>query len=82
MSTVGCYSNLQNCPTKGIAPMPKDTRTVVKEEMKRQKELDKLEAKYQNGEISKLEYGIQKAIVNNMPIITDPRSGMHFSTTA
>ena len=81
MSTVGYVGKMQNYSTANFAPVPKDTRTIVREEIKRQKELDKLEEKYQNGDISKLEYKLQKALINNMPIIPDCNC-KQFSTTA
>ena len=60
-------------PPKGIygesfAPREKSTREIVREEIQRQKKLDELETKYQNGEISKFEYTIQKAVLNMPPI--------------
>lgn len=56
-----------------FAPHEKSTRQIVREEIQRQKKLDELEAKYQNGEISKLEYNVQKAVLN-MPVVFDKAS--------
>lgn len=53
-----------------FAPQEKTTRQIVREEIQRQKQLDKLEEKYQNGEISKFEYKVQKAVLN-MPNLED-----------
>lgn len=76
MTTVASTTSFT--PNKGInsesfAPMPKSTRQIVREEIQRQKKLDDLEAKYQNGEISKFEYTIQKAVLNMPPITCEPR---------
>lgn len=69
-------TELQN----SFAPQEKSTRQIVREEIQRQKQLDKLEEKYQNGEISKFEYKVQKAILNtpNLVDVVQPS----FSTTA
>ena len=62
-------------PKNGInggsfAPQQKSTREIVRQELQRQKNLDELEAKYANGEISKLDYNVQKAILN-MQVVFD-----------
>lgn len=47
-----------------IAPRKKDnTREIIKEELEKQKKLDKLEEKYNAGEISKFEYTVSKAML-------------------
>lgn len=82
MTTVAC-TNTHKCNCIGqsnFAPVPKDTRTIVREEIQRQKALDKLEEKYQAGEISKFEYNVQKAMINGFPQITNPKPS--YSTTA
>ena len=55
---------------ESFAPQDKSTRQIVREEIQRQKKLDELEVKYQKGEISKLEYNVQKAVLN-MPVVFD-----------
>ena len=71
MTTVASTTSF--APNKGIyggsfAPQQPSTREIVREEIQRQKKLDELETKYQNGEISKFEYTIQKAVLNMPPI--------------
>ncbi|MBQ8887367.1 MAG: hypothetical protein IJY61_06675 [Candidatus Gastranaerophilales bacterium] len=60
---LGVYGN-------SFAPQEKPTKQIVREEIQRQKKLDKLEEQYKNGEISKLDYNVQKAILN-MPVVFD-----------
>lgn len=71
---------MNKCMDNQFAPQEKTTRQIVREEIQRQKQLDKLEEKYQNGEISKFEYKVQKTILNmpNLEDIVQPS----FSTTA
>ena len=75
MTTVAASKTLvqQNKIGDSFAPQQKPTRQIVREEIQRQKKLDELEAKYQNGEISKLEYNVQKAVLN-MPAVFDKAS--------
>lgn len=72
MSTTALNGNYQNY---GFAPRPStgDVRRVVREEIKRQKKLDELEAKYQAGEISKFEYNINKFVLNMPQELPDVR---------
>ena len=73
MTTVSASKTF--APQQGVhggsfAPQEKSTRQIVREEIQRQKKLDKLEEQYKNGEISKLDYNVQKAILN-MPVVFD-----------
>lgn len=75
MTTIASTTSF--APNKGIhgdsfAPMPRSTREIVREEIQRQKKLDELETKYQNGEISKFEYTVQKAFLNMPAIKPEP----------
>lgn len=83
MPTVGrcglCASNSE----RSFAPKEKDTRTIVREEIQRQKQLDKLEEKYNAGEISKFEYTVQKAIIKGLPVTINVKPDVcKFATTA
>ena len=52
-----------------FAPQPQskdNTKLIVKTELKRAKELEKLEAKHERGEISDFDYRINKAAINLM----------------
>ncbi len=83
MTTVAC-TNTHKCNCMGhssFAPMPKDTRTIVREEIQRQKALDKLEEKYQAGEISKFEYNVQKAMIKGFPMLPEVQT-VKYTTTA
>ena len=64
-----------------FAPEGKTTRQIVREEIQRQKKLDALETKYQNGEISKFEYNVQKAMLNIPNLIETPQT-MHVNCVA
>jgi hypothetical protein len=73
MTTVGTsktFAPNNNVYGNSFAPQEKPTRQIVREEIQRQKKLDELELKYKNGEISKLEYNVQKAVLN-MPVVFD-----------
>ncbi len=72
MSTTAITSNY---PT-AIMPQEKSPRQIVRQEIKRAKELEALQAKYEAGEISKFEYAVNKAAIemvynsdfpNNLP---------------
>lgn len=55
---------VETCP-RGVMPTRQnDVRRIVREEIERQKKLDELERKYQNGEISKFEYYTNKVALN------------------
>ena len=50
-----------------FAPQPQskdNTKLIVKTELKRAKELEKLEEKHKNGEITDFEYRVNKAAIN------------------
>ncbi len=50
-----------------FAPRPQskdNTKLIVKTELKRAKELEKLEEKHKNGEITDFEYRVNKAAIN------------------
>ena len=55
------------------APKNSQTREIIRDEIQRQHKIDNLEEKYKNGEISKVEYNVQKAILN-MPVVFDKAS--------
>ena len=61
------------------APKNSQTREIIREEIRRQHKINNLEEKYKNGEISKVEYNVQKAILN-MPVVFDKvnQSTMHY----
>lgn len=81
MPTVASVGTSTSCCENRIAPQQKPTRQIVREEIQRQKKLDDLEAKYKNGEISKFEYTVQKAVLN-MPIIKPEPSYCSFGCMA
>lgn len=65
-----------------ILPQEKPTRQIIREEIQRQKELDKLESKYEAGEISKFEYVIGKALLNMPNPVMYCEVQPKYSTTA
>ena len=54
-------------PRTGMFPRRPDVRQIVREELERQKRLEELEQKYNNGEISKFEYYVNKTMLS-MPL--------------
>ncbi len=79
-SVAGNQCNLKNC---SIMPKEKNTRQVVREEIKRAQKLEQLKAKYKAGEISDFEYKAQKYMLEHMPV-QNQQIGIPFmySTTA
>ena len=76
-NNVASYNN----NAKTFAPVKNnDTRKIVKEEIERQKKLDKLEEKYKAGEISNFEYKLGKAMLN-LPV-SSPDIKVYSATTA
>lgn len=67
MSTTAINSVRKN---PGINHQEKPTRQVIREEIKRAQQLEKLEEKYESGEISDFEYKIQKYILKCPEILT------------
>lgn len=63
MTTVG-RMGLGNDYSQSIMPQEKSTRQIVREEIKRQKQLDQLEQRYEAGEISDFEYKASKALIH------------------
>ncbi len=61
LNGVYCPRGIQ---TPGILPRKPDTRTIIREEVRRQRELEKLEERYKAGEISKFEYIVNKVALN------------------
>ncbi len=70
MSTTALNS-VQIGNKNSIMPQEKSTRQIVREEIKRAQELEKLEEKYKAGEISDFEYRVQKYMLNHIPAQTD-----------
>ncbi|MCD7780267.1 MAG: hypothetical protein LUH05_06300 [Candidatus Gastranaerophilales bacterium] len=70
--------------TCSITEQPKDTRQIVREEIKRAKDLEKLEEQYKSGEISAFEYKAGKFLLT-APLFTDDNlgtAGAKFATPA
>lgn len=65
MSTTALNS-VQIGNKNSIMPQEKSTRQIVREEIKRAQELEKLEEKYKAGEISDFEYRVQKYMLNHI----------------
>lgn len=66
----------------GILPHKKSPREIAREEIRRAQELQKLQEKYEAGEISKFEYTVQKAMLN-LPVVIDKATPEpKFATTA
>ena len=70
MSTTALNS-VQIGNKNSIMPQEKSTRQIVREEIKRAQELEKLEEKYKAGEISDFEYRVQKYMLNHISAQTD-----------
>ncbi len=71
MSTTAITSNY---PTT-IMPQQRSPREIARQEIKREKELDALKAKYEAGEISKFEYAVNKAAIEmtyNSDLLDNP----------
>ena len=83
MSTTALNS-VQIGNKNSIMPQEKSTRQIVREEIKRAQELEKLEEKYKAGEISGFEYKAQKFLLET-PVLLDKtmkKPGVVYSTTA
>ena len=83
MSTTALNS-VQIGNKNSIMPQEKSTRQIVREEIKRAQELEKLEEKYKAGEISDFEYRVQKFLLET-PVLLDKtmkKPGVVYSTTA
>ena len=82
MSTTALNS-VQIGNKNSIMPQEKSTRQIVREEIKRAQELEKLEEKYKAGEISDFEYKAQKFLLE-VPVVLDKaqKTCVVYSTTA
>ena len=59
-----------------------EQRKAIREELKRERELQRLETQYRQGEISEFSYRMQKAVINAPVVIDALEAKPMFSTTA